>query len=78
MLNTPRYGKKLRERYNEILKSTKKRYKCPSCKKISVKRISTGIWKCKSCDYTFAGGAYSPETQIGKIVNRIVADLAKG
>ncbi|MEM2174477.1 MAG: 50S ribosomal protein L37ae [Candidatus Micrarchaeia archaeon] len=77
MISTVRYGKKLRDKYKEIMECTKKRYKCPNCKKEAVKRISTGIWSCKSCKYTFAGGAYTPETEVGRVVNRIVADLSK-
>ncbi len=72
-----RYGKKLRDKYREIVEKTKKRYKCPNCQKLSVKRISTGIWKCKSCNYTFAGGAYTPVTQIGSVVNRIVEEIGR-
>jgi len=34
------------------------RYLCTFCGKNSVKRHSTGIWDCKSCKKTVAGGAY--------------------
>lgn len=35
------------------------RYTCTFCGKNSVKRHSTGIWDCKSCKKTVAGGAYT-------------------
>ncbi|KAF2232638.1 hypothetical protein EV356DRAFT_504881 [Viridothelium virens] len=31
---------------------------CSFCGKTTVKRVSTGIWKCKACRKTLAGGAY--------------------
>jgi large subunit ribosomal protein L37Ae len=34
------------------------RYICTFCGKNTVKRHSVGIWKCKSCKKTVAGGAY--------------------
>ena len=37
-----------------------KTHVCPRCQHKSVKRVSSGIWKCKRCDLTFASGAYSP------------------
>ncbi|RPB18472.1 hypothetical protein L211DRAFT_843558 [Terfezia boudieri ATCC MYA-4762] len=35
------------------------RYVCAFCGKNSVKRHSTGIWNCRSCNKTVAGGAYT-------------------
>lgn len=35
------------------------RYTCTFCGKVTVKRHSTGIWDCKSCKKTVAGGAYT-------------------
>jgi large subunit ribosomal protein L37Ae len=29
-----------------------------------VKRVSCGIWKCKGCKVTFAGGAYEFATSV--------------
>ncbi|CCI50418.1 unnamed protein product [Albugo candida] len=34
------------------------KYNCPFCGKDSVKRTVTGIWNCKACHKTMAGGAY--------------------
>ena len=35
------------------------RYTCTFCGKVAVKRHSVGIWDCKSCKKTVAGGAYT-------------------
>jgi len=40
----------------------KGRYQCPRCSKKNVRRISTGIWQCASCHYTFAGAAFTPRS----------------
>lgn len=34
------------------------KYTCTFCGKVTVKREATGIWNCKSCRKTVAGGAY--------------------
>jgi large subunit ribosomal protein L37Ae len=35
------------------------KYVCTFCGKQTVKRHSVGIWTCKSCKKTVAGGAYT-------------------
>jgi ribosomal protein L37AE/L43A len=35
------------------------KYVCTFCGKTTVKRHSVGIWNCKSCHKTVAGGAYT-------------------
>jgi large subunit ribosomal protein L37Ae len=56
----PRYGVSVRRRVGSVEKKQKQKHECPSCSKINVKRVSTGIFKCSSCDYQFASGAYYP------------------
>ncbi|PBO81432.1 MAG: 50S ribosomal protein L37ae [Methanobacteriota archaeon] len=56
----PRYGVSVRRRIGTVEKKQKRKHECPSCSKINVKRVSTGIFKCSSCDYQFASGAYYP------------------
>ncbi len=73
-----RYGSSLRKRYLEVAKQKKSRYTCDVCGKNSVKRISTGVWKCKSCGSTFAGGAYTFKTEPGRNVQRIIEQLYTG
>ena len=56
----PRYGVSVRRKLGAVEKKQKQKHECPSCSKIKVKRISTGIFQCGSCDYQFASGAYYP------------------
>ena len=56
----PRYGVSVRRRVGTVEKKQRQKHECPSCSKINVKRVSTGIFKCSSCDYQFASGAYYP------------------
>ncbi len=56
----PRYGATLRKRWNLIMYKKTRRYECPRCMKKAVKWVSVGVWRCRSCGYTFAGGAYEP------------------
>jgi large subunit ribosomal protein L37Ae len=55
-----RYGIRVRKQIQAIEKEKVKKHTCPRCKHKSVKRVSTGIWKCRHCNLTFASGAYSP------------------
>jgi large subunit ribosomal protein L37Ae len=59
-----RYGKRIKVTYEKIERKQKQKYKCPSCKKLAVKRVSAGIWQCMRCKKKFAGGAYSPSTEL--------------
>lgn len=71
-----RYGAGLRKRYLAVEKDKKQKRICDVCGKKAVRRIGTGIWKCKSCGATFAGGAYVPKTEAGKNVERALAQGA--
>lgn len=59
-----RYGRGVKVVFEKIERKQKATYVCPSCKKMSVKRVSAGIWQCKKCNTKFAGGAYSPTGEI--------------
>ncbi|RLI32726.1 50S ribosomal protein L37ae [Candidatus Bathyarchaeota archaeon] len=59
-----RGGAGLRKIRVEIERSTKQWYECPKCGFKKVKRKSVGIWVCRKCGYTFAGGAYTPFTKV--------------
>ncbi len=62
-----RYGATIRLRVKEIEEAMRAPHRCPRCKtRGKLKRISIGIWTCKKCGYTFAGGAYLPSTGIVK------------
>ena len=62
----PRYGVKIRRRISELELHQKRKHTCPDCNYQAVKRISTGIWQCRHCGYTYAGGAYMPKTAVGE------------
>jgi len=72
-----RGGRSVKIRLQAVAKQLKAKYACPRCGKPKLKRTSTGIWMCKSCSSTFAGGAYSPTTPAGEVATRVVADYNK-
>ncbi|MCS7123726.1 MAG: 50S ribosomal protein L37ae [Candidatus Aenigmarchaeota archaeon] len=53
-----RYPPKIRKKIEEIKKLSKKKYRCPKCDMDAVVRVQVGIWRCKKCNYKFAGPAY--------------------
>ena len=53
-----KYGGTLRKRYARVFRTLKQARECPACSSMKLGRTSSGIWKCKSCGYTVAGGAY--------------------
>jgi large subunit ribosomal protein L37Ae len=53
-----KYGGTLRKRYTNIYRTLKSKKECPSCSNMRMRRVASGIWKCASCGYTVAGGAY--------------------
>ena len=66
----PRYGTVARKRYSTIITGLRTPHECPQCHVIAVKRMSVGVWLCRSCGFKFAGGAYSPKTKLGEIAER--------
>ena len=70
-----RYGATVRRRYIEAISELKKRHKCPQCGSASVKRESVGVWKCRKCEFTFTGGAYTPVTKLGVVAKRAAKGL---
>jgi len=57
-----RYGLSVKKQVRAIDDVKKVRYSCPRCCKTNVKRVSSGIWECRSCSLKFTGGAYQPTT----------------
>ncbi|CAG9322504.1 unnamed protein product [Blepharisma stoltei] len=57
-----RYGASLRKMVKKIEISQHDTYECAFCGKKTVKRTCVGIWKCKHCCKTIAGGAWAPTT----------------
>ncbi|MCH8022454.1 MAG: 50S ribosomal protein L37 [Thaumarchaeota archaeon] len=52
------YGATVRKRYSRIYRLLRQPRSCPSCGGLGLKRTSVGIWTCKTCNFTAAGGAY--------------------
>ena len=50
----------------------------PVCQYQKVERQSVGIWVCKKCDHTFAGGAWEPFTRASEANNRILRRSVDG
>jgi len=59
-----RYGASLRKQIKKIEITQHAKYTCGFCGKDSVKRDAVGIWTCKGCRKTIAGGAYTMNTVI--------------
>ena len=71
-----RYGATLRKRYIKVVTEAKRTHKCPLCSAEAVTRVSVGVWHCKKCSVTFAGGAYTPVTKLGVVAKRQVKSLS--
>jgi large subunit ribosomal protein L37Ae len=56
----PRVGRKLRNEAHKIELESRKGRGCPSCGRRRLKRVGGGIWSCRTCSFTFAGGAHIP------------------
>ncbi|HLD79120.1 MAG TPA: 50S ribosomal protein L37ae [Candidatus Nanoarchaeia archaeon] len=54
-----RYGASLKKKFALIEVQQRAKHKCPSCNKMSVKRLAAGIWHCLKCKIKFAGKAYT-------------------
>jgi len=73
----PRYGATIRRRVLEVEQRQRRKHTCPSCGRVSVRRISTALYNCRKCDLTFAGGAYTPTTGTGTEVRRQLKGIAE-
>ncbi|MHC1571106.1 MAG: 50S ribosomal protein L37ae [Methermicoccaceae archaeon] len=68
----PRYGTKIRKLVVEVEEKMRAAHVCASCGQPAVRRIGTGIWQCKKCGYTFAGGTYIPRTPAADALHRTI------
>ena len=55
-----RYGVRVRKQTKTVETAKGKSYECPRCHQVAVRRVASGIWRCRRCDLKFAGGAYTP------------------
>jgi len=74
----PRYGRKAKRTVKKIEENMKKNHTCPKCDRPAVRRVSSGIWKCRKCDAVFTGGAYVPSTPMGKTAARNIKRIVGG
>ncbi len=72
-----RYGASIRKRADKIRHEKIARYSCDMCGKDSVKRLGTGIWKCRHCGTMYAGGSYSMTTPAGRTAKRLIQNIQK-
>lgn len=63
-----KYGSKVRHMVAKIEATSRAQHTCPQCLRLTLDRHSAGIWKCKKCKITLAGGAYQPTTTATKIM----------
>ncbi|MDO8428777.1 MAG: 50S ribosomal protein L37Ae [Candidatus Diapherotrites archaeon] len=67
-----RYGRGVKARVLKVELEQRKKHVCPFCEKPKVIRKAAGLFECNSCNASFAGGAYTPTTMSGRLVNRSV------
>nr|ABW90407.1 putative ribosomal protein L37a [Barentsia elongata] len=70
-----RYGASLRKMVKRMEVSQHAKYTCQFCGKEAMRRSAVGIWKCKSCRKTIAGGAWVPSTTAAATVRSAVRRL---
>jgi large subunit ribosomal protein L37Ae len=70
-----RYGASLRKQIQKIEISQHARYMCSFCGKEKIQRKAIGIWQCKQCFRTIAGGAWNLQTQSALMVRGTIRRL---
>lgn len=70
-----RYGSSLRRQAKKLEVQQHAKYDCSFCGKRSVRRDAVGIWTCKGCKKTLAGGAYNVTTAAAATVRSTIRRL---
>ncbi|CAG0887958.1 unnamed protein product [Darwinula stevensoni] len=70
-----RYGASLRKTVKKMEVTQHATYTCTFCGKEAMKRTCVGIWACKRCKRTVAGGAYIYATTAAVTVRSAVRRL---
>ncbi|KAI3656080.1 hypothetical protein MP638_003081 [Amoeboaphelidium occidentale] len=70
-----RYGASLRKQVKKMEITQHATYTCSFCGKDTVKREAVGIWKCRSCRRTMAGGAWTVSTTAATTVRSTIRRL---
>ena len=72
-----RYGQKLRKQVKAIEILQRKKTICPFCGKTSIRRAAAGIWRCRACKRTIAGGAWEFTTTAATTAKTTINRLKK-
>jgi large subunit ribosomal protein L37Ae len=70
-----RYGASLRKQVKKVEITQHAKYTCTFCGKDSVKRSAVGIWHCRGCKKTVAGGAWVMNTSSATTVRSAIRRL---
>ncbi|KAL9968420.1 hypothetical protein ACROYT_G026796 [Oculina patagonica] len=70
-----RYGASLRKMVKKMEITQHSKYTCVFCGKEALKRKCVGIWHCKGCGKTVAGGAWVVSTTAAVTVRSAVRRL---
>ena len=70
-----RYGASLRKQVKKIEIQQHATYTCHFCGKDSVRRQAVGIWSCRGCKMTMAGGAWVMNTTAASTVRSTLRRL---
>lgn len=70
-----RYGASLRKTVKKIEISQHAKYTCSFCGKDSMRRQVVGVWSCKACKKTVAGGAFVYATTAAVTVRSAIRRL---
>lgn len=76
-MRTAKFGASIRKLADAADRARKDKYECPKCGKRKVVRKGYAVWKCKSCESVYAGGAYSLRTEAGEIALRLAKEYEK-
>ena len=77
LISSQKYGASIRKQVEAALYRKKALYPCPRCGKKKVKRNMMAVWKCRSCEGTFAGAAYSLTSEAGEVAFRLIQEYKK-
>ena len=72
-----RYGQKLRKQVKAIEILQRAKSICPFCGKTSIRREAVGIWKCRACRRSIAGGAFEFNTTAATTAKTTINRLKK-
>ena len=64
----PRVGRKIRNEAVKIEVEGRRSRGCPTCSRGKLRRISAGVWRCRTCGHTLTGGAHIP------VLRRVVSE----